>query len=65
MPLFNVRVRDDFGYSVRHIGSESPLGVAEVVEDYLGVTPEIRFINFQVDFFKYLRLQPGGDDGCL
>ena len=34
MPLFNVQVRDDFGYSVRHIGAESPLGIAEVVEDF-------------------------------
>lgn len=65
MPLLNVRVRDDFGYSVRHVGAESPLGVAEVVKDYLGVTPEMRFIDLQVDFFKYLRVQPRDYDGSL
>ena len=50
---------------MRHVGAESSLGGAEVVKDYLGVTPEICVIDFQVNFFKYLRLQPGGHDSSL
>ena len=34
-----------------YVHVESRLGVAKVVHHNLGVTPEMRFVNFKVDFF--------------
>ena len=37
--------------SVYYVDAESPLRVAKVVQHDLGVTPEMCFVNFKLDFF--------------